>query len=159
MGDDAAERAFLVTHKRFAEINAVLEAGQQYLPQGNTAHRAMLCHASAPETRWRISSIEREQHFHPFGDETDAFCRLAASAREHFELRCWQAFMQREAAGRIDMHAITLHTVGAGSVAFIDSGTNAGFSQALRQGEAANSAPNDDDLEGRLYRVANGAAI
>ena len=67
--------------------------------------------------------------------------------------------MQREAAGRIDMHAITLHTVGAGSVAFIDSGTNAGFSQALRQGEAANSAPNDDDLEGRLYRVANGAAI
>src|SRR6516164_2135899 len=76
----------------------------------------MLRHA--PEARWRISSVERKQHFHLLGNETDAFRRLATSARKRFEQRRWQAFVQREAPGRIDMHAITLHAVGAGAVAF-----------------------------------------
>jgi hypothetical protein len=140
MRDDTAERAFFVAHERLAEINTVLKAGQQYLPQGNTAHRAMLRHALVPEARWRISSVEREQHFHLLGDEADAFRGPAASARERFEQRRWQAFVQCEAAGRIDMHAVALHAVGARAVAFIDCGAHAGFFQALRQGEATNSA-------------------
>src|SRR5262249_61777111 len=94
-----------------AERNPALEAGQQYLPQGNTAHRTMLRHALAPEPRWRASSVEREQHFHLLGNETDALRRLAASARERVEQRRWQTFVQREAAGRIEVHAITLQPV------------------------------------------------
>ena len=87
----------------------------------------MLRNALAPKMRWRISAVEREQHFHLLGNETDAFRRLAASARKRFEQRRWQAFVQRVAAGRIDMHAITLHAVGAGTVAFIDGGVDPGF--------------------------------
>src|SRR6516225_9903201 len=119
----------------------------------------MLPNAVALKARWCISTVEREQHFHLLGDETDAFCGPAASVREHFEPRRWQAFMQREAAGRIDMHAITLHAVGAGAVAFIDGSADAGFFQALRQGKPTNSAANDDDVERRPYRIANGAVI
>src|SRR5215472_6827583 len=118
----------------------------------------MLRHAFLSELRWRISSVEREQHFHLLGDEADASRGPAASARERFEQSWRQAFVQREAAGRIDMYAITLYAVGAGAVAFIDGSADAGFFQALRQGEATNSAANDDDLEWRRYRVGNGAA-
>ena len=53
----------------------------------------MLRNALAPKMRWRISAVEREQHFHLLGNETDAFRRLAASARERFEQRRWQAFV------------------------------------------------------------------
>src|SRR5215472_512898 len=119
----------------------------------------MLRHALTPEPWGRISSVEREQHFHLLGNKTDALRRPAASARERFEQWRRQAFVQREAAGRIDMHAITLHAVGAGAVAFIDDGADTGFFQALRQGEATNSAADDDDLERCPGRVANGAAI
>src|SRR5262249_34902282 len=119
----------------------------------------MLRHALAPEARWRISSVEREQHFHLLGYEGDGFCGPAASARERFEQRRWQASAQCEAAGRIDMNAIALHAVGAGAVAFIDGDADAGFFQALRQGEATNSTANDDDVKRRPDRVANGAAI
>ena len=159
MRDNTAKWAFLVPHECLAEMNTVLEAGQQYLPQGNAAHRTMLRHALAPEPWGRISSVKREQHFHLLGNETDAFRRLAASARERFEQRRWQAFVQREAAGRIDMHAIALHPIGAGAVAFIDGGADAGFFQALRQGEATNSAADNDDVKRCPGRVANGAAI
>ena len=57
------------------------------------------------------------------------------------------------------MHAIALYAVGAGAVAFIDSGADAGFFQTLRQREATNSAANDDDVERCPGRVANGTAI
>src|SRR5215469_653908 len=159
MRDDAAKRGFLVPYKRLAEVNAVLEARQQYLSERDSAHRTMLRHALAPEARWRIASVEREQHFHLLGNETDAIRRLAASPRKRFEQRRWQAFVQREAAGRIDMHAITLHAVGAGTVAFIDGGADPGFFQALRQREATNATTDDDDVERCPGRVANGAAI
>ena len=104
-------------------------------------------------------SVEREQHFHLLGDEAKASRRPAASARERFEQRRRQAFVQREAAGGIDMHAIALHAVGAGAVAFIRGGADAGFLQALRQGETTNSPANDDDVKRRPCRVPNGAAI
>src|SRR5262249_14760982 len=158
MRDDSTNGVFFVAHKGLTEMNSVLEARQQCLPQRDTAHRTMLRYAVAPEARWRISSIEREQHFHLLGDEADASRGPAASARERFKQSCRQAFVQREAAGRIDMDAITLHPVGPGAVAFIDSGADAGFFQTLCQGEAANSAANDDDVEWRRYRLANGGA-
>src|SRR5262249_36728737 len=158
MRDDTAKWAFLVAHKCLAEVHRVLEAGQKNLPECDPAHRAMLRHAVPSELRWRISSVEREQHFHLLGDEADAARGPAASARERLEQRCRQAFVQREAAGRIDMHAIALYAVGAGAIAFIDGSADPGFFQALRQGEATDSAANDDEVEWRRYRFADGAA-
>src|SRR5262249_39975074 len=157
MRDDSTNGVFFVAHKGLTEMNSVLEARQQYLPQRDTAHRTMLRYAVAPEARWRISSIEREQHFHLLADEADASRRPAARAREPFEQSCRQAFVQREAAGRIDMDAIALHAVGAGAGGFIDGRADAGFFQALRQSEATNSAADDDDVERRRYRVADEA--
>ena len=92
----------------------------------------MLRHAVPSELRWRISSVEREQHFDLLSDEADASRGPAAHARERFEQSCRQTFVQREAAGQIDMDAIALYAVGAGAVAFIDGSADAGFFQALR---------------------------
>src|SRR6516165_11265746 len=57
------------------------------------------------------------------------------------------------------MHAIALHPVGACAVAFIDGNADAGFFQALRQGEATNAATDDDDVEWRPHSGIKGAAI
>src|SRR5262249_22396216 len=158
MRDDSTNGVFFVAHKGLTEMNSVLEARQQYLPQRDTAHRTMLRYAVAPEARWRISSVEREQHFHLLGDAADASRGPAASARERFLRTCRQASWQPVASGRMDMDGLTQRPVGGGEVAFIDSGADAGFFQTLCQGEAANSAANDDDVEWRRYRLANGGA-
>ena len=67
--------------------------------------------------------------------------------------------MQREAPGRIDVHAIALQPARRRLVALIDRDADAGFLQALREREAANAAADDDDMERRNRRVERAGAI
>ena len=55
--------------------------------------------------------------------------------------------MQRRAADRIDVNVIALHAIARRAVAFVGRDADAGFLQALRQGEAAETATDDDDVE------------
>src|SRR5262249_24356879 len=83
MRDNAAGRAFLVAHKRFAEMHHAFEDRQRSLPQRDAADRAML--GNGVEALRRIQLIDCEQDLSALGDEADAFARLAAGARKGVE--------------------------------------------------------------------------
>ena len=83
-----------------------------------------------------------------FGKEAHRRIGSSASAVEDLEQMRRQALVQGAAAGRADMHPIALQAIGQGAVAFIDRGADPGALQALRQGEAADAAADDQDMKG-----------
>src|SRR5215469_7147897 len=116
----------------------------------------MLRHAVAVELLRRVHALEREQDFALLGDEADALTGLAAGPREDIEQIRRQTFVQRAAAGRLDMHAIALDAIGAGAVALIDGDADDVFLEALRQREPADAAADDDDVKRPLQRGGHG---
>ena len=164
MRANAAGRQFLVAHEALAEMHRVLEPAEQHPPQRDPAHRTMLGHAvigrgilghGALGNALRLGKVERQQRLHLLGDEADAVRWLAAGALEGIEQVWRQAFVQGAAAGRIDVHAIALQATRGRAVALVERDADAGFLQALRQGEAADAAADDDDMERRGLGVGD----
>ena len=145
---NASGRQLLVAHEGLAKMHAV-QTGQQHLPQRNAAGGPMLGSAVTAEAFRRIQLIERKQDLHPLGDEADSLRRLAAGAHEGVEQGQGQTFVEREAAGRIDMNTVALQPVGTGSIALVDGDAHAGLLQALRQRQTTDATADDDDVERR----------
>jgi hypothetical protein len=106
-----------------------------------------------------IVEAEGEQQPHALSHKTDAARGLAAGARERLEQMRRQAFVQRTTAGRIDVHPIALHAVGAGAVALIDGDADTGLFQALREREAADAAADDHDVKRRGLGIGDRSAV
>src|ERR1019366_312905 len=89
---------------------------------------------------------DRQQHAHSFSQEPDAAAGPAAASIEGSEQPRGQAGMQGVAAGGVDVHPIALHPIGGRAVALVDRNADTGLLEPLRQREAADAAPDDDDV-------------
>ena len=153
---DQALAAFLVTGERLAEMHDAVEPRQQDLSERDAADRAM------PADRIvsiRQLAVDRKQNLHLLGQEPNGAARPAAGALERLKQRRGQAGMQGAAAGRVDVHPITLHPVRGRVVALVKRDADPCQLEPLRQREPPDAAADDDDMaKGLAKGLANGLA-
>ena len=101
----------------------IVELGEQQLTQRDAAGGAVTRHRIG--VRDKIA-IECEQDAHLLGEESNRHVGCCASAVEDVEQMRRQAFMQREAAGRTDVHPVALQAIGQRAVALVDRGADPG---------------------------------
>jgi hypothetical protein len=123
----------------------IVELREQQLTQRDAAGGAVTRHRIG--VRDKIA-VECEQDAHLLGEESNRRVGRSASAVKDVEQMRRQAFVQGEAAGRTDVHPVTLQAIGQGAVTLVDRGADPGLLEALREREAADAAADDEDTEG-----------
>jgi hypothetical protein len=147
-GGDAPIRQHFVRLEGLPEPDYIIHARQENLPQADTADSVMpigwIRAGGGDFVRPKAKQI------------LELFCGKAKAAtgagdriQERLPIGRFQTVVQRSAAMRIDVDAVTLQPVGAGQAALVDGDVDAGTAQPLSQAEPTDPTADDHDVRSR----------
>jgi hypothetical protein len=134
--------ALLVAHVLGAELNGILQAGQQQPAQCGAVGGVVVLRRVLG-TRIHDRLFDHEQLSQLFGEPSE----VAGTPRRRKELvpyRVGQAGMQRSRAHRVDVDPVALPPTADGRVPLVDDDVHPCPAQALREAQATDAAPDDD---------------
>jgi len=151
MGDDPTAGTILEGLELRAEANGLIEAFEEYAPQGGAADRPFRIVILAVY----MLKIDSEQHIKLVVEERDTGARVGRSRDQLAVSGSWQAIAKRGASGGADTQAVTRSLIFRRAVAFEDLRGNAIRAQAVGEAQATSTAPMIMMLRGSLTALAS----
>jgi hypothetical protein len=134
-----------VIDQRLVKANNVIEAGEEDLAQCNATCGMVVLDCVASSLH-----LESEQLLHSLGKKTEAAAGDTARRAEGLVKPRRQAIVQRAAAARTDMDAVSLQPIGACPIALTDRDVYARLFEPLRETKTSDAAADDGDVK-RLF--------
>jgi hypothetical protein len=140
VGGDRAVVVLLVVGEGLVEVDDVVHAGEQHLPQGHARHQ--------PFAVDRVAGLAQGDGGGAgelLGEDVEETRGTGAGRKVGGEQLWGQALLEGAVAGGVDADEVAVQALGAGPVALVDRPLDAGLLQAVRQGRPAGAAADDEN--------------